>query len=48
MSLVLKAAFSAIFPSRPIQFSRESVEPNSVRRGGVTIDELPCEAFADR
>jgi predicted N-acyltransferase len=48
MRLVLKAAFSAIFPSRPIQFPRESVEPNPVRRDGATIDQLPCEVCADR
>ena len=40
MRLVLKAAFSAIFPSRPIQFPRESVEPKPARRGGAAIDEL--------
>ncbi|HEV3300561.1 MAG TPA: GNAT family N-acetyltransferase [Planctomycetaceae bacterium] len=48
MRLVLKAAFSAIFPSRPIQFPRESIEPKPVRRGGAAIDELPREVFADR
>jgi predicted N-acyltransferase len=47
MDLVLKCAFSAIFPSQPLQFPRESVEPSLVRRSGTTIDELPCEAGAD-
>jgi predicted N-acyltransferase len=48
MSLVLKAAFSAIFPSRPLQFPRESVEPSVDRRRGAPVDELPCEVAADR
>jgi hypothetical protein len=48
MSLVLKAAFSAIFPPRPIQFPRESVEPNPVHRSAATIDELPCAVRAVR
>jgi len=48
MRLVLKAAFSAIFPSRPIQFPRESVVPKPARRGGAAIDELAREVFADR